>query len=144
MVNFFVKHQIECHLGTQKKLIINYNTKSHGAKEIANWPRWVGIDKLDQRKFTPDRDETMGCLVFIPRLELVFIENDNLYCIFMGGDDMKGSWFHSGSIDIRHPPLLNWSKIGTVEKINPNRVILRLDSTAFALENFILHKKVLI
>ena len=124
-------------------MIINYSTKSWGAKEIPGWPRWQGIDTLDQRVFHPDRDETMGCLVFIPRLELVFVENDHLYCVFKGGDHCKGSMWQKGSKDICHPPLLNWSKIGTAKKINPNRVILRLDSTAFALENFILHKKVI-
>ena len=113
-------------MGTEKLLIVNYQTKAHGAKEIPGWPRWAGIDNLDNRSFKPFRDETLGCLVFMPRLELVYIENDKIHCNFYGGDQCNAP------IQIG----------GTTEKINTNRVIYRLDSSAFALEKFILNKRV--
>ena len=81
---------------------------------------------FDPRVFDPERNEVATCLVFIPRLELIYAENDKLYCSFLGGSQMKGKM------------TLN----GATVRIGPNRVILRVDSSSYALERFLIEKRV--
>ena len=140
--DIYFQHQIECHLGTSKRLIIQYETKAPDAKKIEGWPRWEQIENLDNRKFQPFRNEVLGSLVYIPRLELVYVENDQMVCHFFGGNECKQTMFTRAPLDVCHPPMLNWNTMGTIRKINANRVILQLDSSAFALEKFILNARV--
>ena len=84
----------------------------------------------------------MGWLVFIPRLELLYIENDNIVCNFLGGDNCNQKLWRRAPLDVCHPPMLHWNTTGKVEMINANRVIYMLDSTPEALEGFIFHGKV--
>ena len=62
----------------------------------------------------------------MPRLELIYVENDKLYCTFLGGSELKGRMMIGGE------------KVA----IGPNRVVLRLDASSYALEKFILQKRV--
>ena len=81
---------------------------------------------FDPRVFDPERNEVATCLVFMPRLELIYAENDKLFCTFLGGSQMNGKM----TID------------GATVRIGPNRVILRVDSSSYALERFLLEKRV--
>ena len=80
----------------------------------------------DPRIFDLSRNEVSTCLVFIPRLELIFAENDKLYCTFAGGSELKGRMVVNGQ----------------PQAIGPNRVVYRLEASSFALEKFILLKRV--
>ena len=78
----------------------------------------------------------------MPRLELVYVEGDEMVCNFFGGNECNQTMFTRAPLDVCHPPMLNWNTMGTTRKINANKVILQLDSSAFALEKFILNARV--
>ena len=107
-------------MGTKMTLVVTYEVPIQGAN-----PDLPGYH-YDPRTFLPDRNEVSTCLIYIPRLELIYCENDKLFCTFAGGSDLSGRM------------IIN----GRKEAIGPNRVIFRLDSSAFALEKFILQKRV--
>ena len=110
-------------MGTKLTLVVTYEVP------ILNWternPDLIGYH-FDPRTFLPPRNEVTTCLVFIPRLELIYIENDKLYCTFLGGSGLQGRMMIDGE------------KVA----IGPNRVVLRVDASSFALEKFILQKRV--
>ena len=114
------EHEFEAHLGTRMTLVVTY--------EVPNDSENPDLDGYfyDPRTFLPDRDEVATCLIFMPRLELIFVENDKLYCTFAGGSELKGKMI----ID------------GHQQAIGPNRVVYRVDASAYALERFMLHKTV--
>ena len=80
----------------------------------------------DPRVFDLNRNEVSTCLVFIPRLELIYAENEKLYCTFAGGSELKGRMIVDGQ----------------QQAIGPNRVVYRLEASSFALEKFMLLKRV--
>lgn len=109
-------------MGTKMTLVVTYEVPRN---EPPRNPDSIGYH-FDPRTFLPDRNEVTTCIVFIPRLELIYVENDRLYCTFLGGSDLSGRM------------MINGEK----EAIGPNRVVLRVDSSSYALENFMLQKRV--
>lgn len=104
--------------GTRSRLRVLYNT---GA---------------DQHSIYDDRhlDESecvfypKGSLVFLPRLDLLYIEGDTLFCQFRGGDELLGSFYDKN--------------LGMVRKIGANRVMIVLDTYPSMIEDFLENKKV--
>ena len=96
--------------------------------EVPNEGRNPDLDgyHFDTRVFAPDRNQVATCIVFIPRLELIYIENNRVYCTFLGGSTMKGKMMRDG---LQVP-------------IGPNRVVLRVDASSYALQRFLIEKAV--
>ena len=107
-------------MGTKMTLVVTYEVPNDSRN-----PDLAGYH-YDPRIFDLSRNEVSTCLVFIPRLELIFAENDKLYCTFAGGSELKGRMVVNGQ----------------PQAIGPNRVIYRLEASSFALEKFILVKRV--
>ena len=108
-------------MGTKLTLVVTYEIPTPIWTEKN--PDLIGYH-FDPRVFYPPRNEVTTCLVFMPRLELIYVENDKLYCTFLGGSELKGRMMIGGE------------KVA----IGPNRVVLRLDASSYALEKFILQK----
>lgn len=113
------RHEFELVLqtGTRSRLRVLYNT---------------GIDqhaKYDDR-FLDDTELVFypkGSLVFLPRLDLLYIENETLFCQFRGGDELNDSFYQ---------------KKDGITKIGRNRVMLVLEITPSRINDFMVNKKV--
>ena len=104
------------------RLIVNYETTHPDASAYG----LQGQSRKDPRTFRPAKDEVLTCLVYMPRLELQFIEETEIYCQFKGGNFEFGQFLNNGQ----------------PKSIGPNRVVLHLDTTSYSLERFLLHGKV--
>ena len=114
------RHEFEMILqnGTKSRLRVLYNT---------------GLDQhnvYDERFF--DDSELLfypkGSLIFLPRLDLLYIEKDSLFCQFLGGDEVHGNMYHEHD---------------GVTKIGPNRVMICLETTPSQIAAFVTNNQVI-
>ena len=76
-----------------------------------------------------------GSLLFLPRLDVLYVEGDTLFCQFLGGNERKGF------MNARQLP--NELPKQPAEKIGENRVMLLLDINPSSIEEFLQKQKVI-
>ena len=92
-----------------------------------------------------------GTMCFLPRLEMTYIDGDDIFCTFKGGDLLFGRMMEAKT-NYERARLMHRRKeeekkghkiepeadmIGTSQVIGPNRVVLILDLQPSAIESFL-------
>ena len=139
-------HSLIMHDGSRVRLHVEYFTGFDD--EYIYDPRQVDDESCP---FYPK-----GTMCFLPRLELTYIDGDDIFCTFKGNDLLSGKMMEERTMDER-VKIMNRRKeeeekghkiepeadmIGKIQAIGPNRVVLILDLQPSAIDRFLVENEV--
>lgn len=131
---FRFNHDLILHNGSKSRIHIQYITGHDDENEYDN--------RIVDDSLCPFYPKASTC--FLPRLQILYAENDDLYCNFKGGDLTAGRMIESSNAESNEERQVD-SNIVTrkIRRIGSNRVCLLLDMLPSSIYEFIFNNEVI-